>query len=191
VRLFLAVDLPEPIRESLGAVIEELRREVRDVRWARPEALHITLKFLGEVEEGRVAEISDRIAEAAALAPGGSTIHLEGVRMIGDKRRPRMVWAGVREEDGALGRLQREVERACTRLGFPAESRPYTPHLTLSRLKARSATLAGAVASRARIAIGSFPVHSCALFQSHLHPQGARYVCLQEFPLGGKESGGS
>jgi 2'-5' RNA ligase len=191
VRLFLAVDLPEPIRESLGAVIEDLRREARDVRWARAEALHVTLKFLGEVEEGRIAEISDRIAEAAAPVPGGFTIHLEGLRTIGDRRRPRMVWAGVREGTGALHRLQREIEDACTRLGFPAESRPYTPHLTLSRLKARSATLAEAVASRAGIGIGSFPVHSCALFQSHLHPQGATYARLREFALGGAESEGS
>ncbi len=190
-RLFIAVDLPEPIRESLGAVIGDLRREAADVRWARAEALHITLKFLGEVAEGRVGEISDRIAEAAAPMPGGFTIHLEGLRTIGDKRRPRMVWAGVREETGALQRLQREIEDACARLGFPAESRPFTPHLTLSRLKARSATLAGAVASRASIVIGSFPVHSCALFQSHLHPRGATYARLSEFPLGGAGGEGS
>jgi 2'-5' RNA ligase len=184
VRLFVAVDLPGPLRGRVEELLAELRREVPDVRWTRAEGIHLTLKFLGEVEEGRVGEVAGALAGAARRARGGFTVVVAGLGTFGDRGRPRVVWAGVREPTGSLARLHAEVESAAGPLGFPPEGRPFSPHLTLARLKAPSRHLGRALAARAQTEVGAFEVGACCLFQSLLRPSGAEYARLGEFPLG-------
>ena len=190
-RLFVAVDLPEAMRVRLADLLARLGSEVPDVRWLRSAGIHLTLKVLGEVGEARVAAIAEDLARAASRVPGGFTIAVEGVGTFGGSRNPRVVWLGVKEDGGSLARLQSEVESACERQEFAREQRPFSPHLTLARLKFPSKTLARAVGSLGSVSIGSFPVASFCLFQSLLRPEGAEYVRLREFHLGSGEGGGS
>jgi 2'-5' RNA ligase len=106
------------------------------VKWVRPDGLHLTLKFLGDVDEAREPALRSALAQAAGQ-PGaearGVTVHIEGFGVFPDFRRPRIVWAGV-APDPALELLQHRVEQVFTPLGFPTEARAFRPHLTLGRV---------------------------------------------------------
>jgi len=102
------------------------------VKWVRPEGLHLTLKFLGDVDEAREPELHAALGQAANGAACGVTLHIEGFGVFPDFRRPRIVWAGV-SPDPALELLQHRVEQVFAPLGFPTEARPFRPHVTLGR----------------------------------------------------------
>lgn len=186
-RLFVGVDLPEEVRGRLGEAIAGLRGEVPGVRWIRPENLHITTRFLGETAESQLAELRASLEAAAAAVPCGDRVLVVGLSAIGERRRPRMVWAGVRDEKRVLAGLHDRVERALSSLGYPGEGRDYHAHLTLARLKKRAPGLVEALEGRATLEMGEFPVQELTLFSSRLHPDGARYERLAAFPLGGGE----
>jgi 2'-5' RNA ligase len=184
VRLFVAVDLPGASRDRIESLIADLRREVPDVRWARIEGVHLTLKFLGEVEEGRLPALAS-ILDRRAAAAGGFTVRLQGVGTFGDRSRPRVVWCGVTDPGGGLARLAASIDEGCAETGVAKEARPFHPHLTLARLKSPSRGLAAALEARADLDLGGFAVTSFHLFQSLLRPQGAAYLRLAEHRLGG------
>lgn len=185
-RLFVAVELSEAIREQVRALLDGLKRDVPEVRWARPEALHVTLKFLGEVESERVDPLCEALERASgAGAPPPFDIEVEGLGTFGDRKRPRVVWAGLRERTGALEELQGAVEQACEALGFPLEERRFHPHLTLARIKGPMPSLGRALATRSGVRLGSAQVGSFALVRSELQPDGALHTVLKRFALGG------
>lgn len=107
-----------------------MRERGLPVRWVRPEGLHLTLKFLGDVDEAREPELRAALGAAATARP--VTVHIEGFGVFPDFARPRVFWAGV-EPDAPLELLQHGVEQAFGPLGFPTEARPFRPHLTLGR----------------------------------------------------------
>jgi 2'-5' RNA ligase len=111
-----------------------LRERGLPVKWVRPEGLHLTLKFLGDVDEAREPALRTALSEAAGerSEARGVTVHIEGFGVFPDFRRPRIVWAGV-APDPALELLQHRVEQVFAPLGFPTEARPFRPHLTLGR----------------------------------------------------------
>jgi RNA 2',3'-cyclic 3'-phosphodiesterase len=182
-RLFVAVDLPAEMRAHLETLLTLLRREARDVRWARSSGVHLTLKFLGEVEESRLGSLGAALGRAAGSVAGGFPLAIGGFGTFGDRRRPRVVWLGAREESGALMRLAAAIESACGSEGFPREDRAFSPHLTLARLKSPSRSLQKALAAGEPGELGSLQVTSFVLFQSLLRPEGAEYVKIREFPL--------
>ena len=182
-RLFAALELPEDLLSRIGGLLDELRVEMPSVHWARPAGLHLTLKFLGEVADRKVDPICEGLDGAVRGAPGIVTMEIEGLGIFGDRKRPRIVWAGVQDRSGNLGRLQGEVETACAALGFESESRAFQPHLTLARLKRAQPKLGRALASRAGIKLGAASVESLTLMQSILKPDGALYVPLKRFSL--------
>jgi 2'-5' RNA ligase len=116
------------------APLRERRREQLPVKWVRPENIHLSLKFLGNVEEARVAELRAALKQAAGSRPEprAITVHIEGFGVFPDYHRPRVVWAGV-ASDPALELLQHGVEQAFAPLGFPTEARAFRPHVTLGR----------------------------------------------------------
>jgi len=185
VRLFAAADLPAGTREHLADLLAELSREAPEIRWARPGSIHLTLKFLGEVAEEAVPSLAAALDRAAAEASGAIPIGVAGIGTFGERKRPRVVWVGITDPEGALARLAGSVERSFEREGFAPEDRPFSPHLTLARPKAPSPRLAAALASRSRIDLGASEIASVILFQSRLGPEGATYVRLHEAPLGG------
>lgn len=189
-RLFVALDLDESVMGRLDELLGELRRELPEIRWARREGLHLTLRFLGEVDEARVPALCQAL-EGVAEATAPFRVEVEGLGTFGDRRRPKVVWAGVQERSGALEELQGRVERAAVEAGFETESRPFRAHLTLARLKRSHPGLGRALAPRAALKLGASRAGSMTLIQSRLSPEGARYTPVRSFAFGpgGEEAG--
>jgi len=180
-RCFLAVELPGELRRSLGRLVGDLRACGADVKWVRPEAIHLTLKFLGEIQPGQVEEI--RLA-AGEVAGRHQPFRMEARGLGGFPRleQPRVVWVGLEGETWRLIALQRELEGTLTQLGFVREQRPFTPHLTLGRIRSPKGRqgLVDRLKSQEGLSVGSLTVGSIALFRSELLPSGARYTQLWE-----------
>ena len=142
-RLFVALNLPAPVREALWAATARARDLGLPVKWVRGEGLHLTLKFLGDVADEREPELAAALTRAAAGARG-LALALGGFGMFPDFRRPRVVWVGIAPEPG-LEILQHRVEQEFAPLGFPTEARAFRPHVTLGRAArdARPAALTG------------------------------------------------
>jgi 2'-5' RNA ligase len=186
VRAFIAVGLDEAVRRALGDTIARLRETGAHVGWAVPEHIHLTLVFLGDLFEDTVAGLAARLdAEAAAVPP--FDLALEGVGTFGPPRRPRIVWAGVREGPRALYDLQARAEDTARAFGVAPEARPFKPHVTLGRVRSpRGAdALTRALASVSSTAFGRTRVTAARLMRSHLDEPRVRYSILHEASLKG------
>jgi 2'-5' RNA ligase len=187
VRVFFAVELSEEARGAAAAHAARLRREFPEARasWARPESLHVTLKFVGEVGAERV----DVLSRAAAAAAAGSEpfgLSVEEAGTFPPRGAARVLWLGVLDASGALARLQRRLEDVCEAAGFPREARAFKPHLTLARLRSPKDAHALSEAHR-RQPFGPhvFKVSELLLMRSQLGPGGSRYTPLSKHSLGG------
>ena len=165
------------MRAALGAAIERLRKVAPDVAWVAPANLHLTLKFLGQVDARRLEEIAAGLRGAAAGLTAFDAV-MAGLGAFPSASRPRVVWAGVAGGAPGLTELAGRVERACAALGFPPETRPFSPHITLGRVRAprRDARLADLLAAAARDEFGRSRVEGLALMESELSRRGARYT---------------
>ena len=130
-RLFVALNLPPPVRDALWIATAQLRDRNLPVKWVRGEGIHLTLKFLGDVADEQEPELAAALARAAA---GACTLSLTlgGFGVFPDFSRPRVLWVGIAPEPG-LEILQHRVEQEFAPLGFPTEGRPFRPHVTLGR----------------------------------------------------------
>ncbi len=185
-RLFVAVDLPPDVRHRLAEIQAELRSRARQVRWVRPEAIHLTLKFLGEVEDSRRAAIEAELR--AAIAPHAPfALQAAGIGVFPERGAPRIVWVGLTGDLAAAIGLWEAIEAAMERCGFAREGRLFAPHLTIGRIRdeMRPGDRAAVMAGSAAPAAGGLTVTECVLFRSHLDPGGARYQPLARFPLCG------
>jgi len=188
-RLFIAIELPTSVSQALGALQTHLGSGTdRSAKWVAPAGIHLTLVFLGDVPSPRVPHIADALARAAQGA-GPFSLHLAGAGCFPSLQRPRVIWVGLEGDTSRLAHLQRDVADRMERLGFPAERRPFTPHLTLARIRDtaqpdEARRLAEAVA---RLAVPhiAFTVTSIGLIRSELQPAGAVYTRLAESPLEG------
>jgi 2'-5' RNA ligase len=192
VRAFVAFELPEAVRREAARRAAAVRDRLPAARWVRPEAIHLTLRFLGEVEPAQVARLSGPLAAAFAAAPP-LTLALEGGGCYPPARPARVAWAGVRVGAAApdpepLAALVGRIEAAAAAcLGLEPERRPFSPHVTLARCRASwgrrdveafEAALAGPVGEPFAAGHGS-------LIESRLTPDGPRYATLETYPLGG------
>ncbi len=143
-RLFVAVDLPTGWKDALGELQERMRRAIETelsrsppkVRWVRPEGIHLTLKFLGEVDPGRVGGIREALATAVP-SPPALRLSLGGAGAFRDRRAPRVILATVSGETERLEELAQRVDLAMNSAGFERERRGFQPHLTLARMPRR------------------------------------------------------
>jgi len=175
IRLFVALELPEAVRTRLGM----LDGGVPGARWTTDEQLHLTLRFIGEVDDNVAHDVDDALASIRAPA---FTLELAGVGEFGGKN-PRALWAGVRAND-ALLHLQKKVETALQRLGLPAEERKFSAHVTLARLKgAPREKVVQFLTHHALFASGPFEVDHFVLFSSHLGSGGSVYHAERTYPL--------
>lgn len=187
IRTFIAIELAAPILEKLGDLQSRMQRDLPPtlLRWVRPEGIHLTLVFLGDIQAEQVDPIAEALAEACAgHAP--FTVSVTGMGCFPNVRRPRVVWIGVEELSGALVHLQHDIDRALVPLGFRPEARAFSPHLTLGRVKegGRQALEAlGAYVERAKVHIGEMEVKAVHLIRSDLRPSGAVYTELAIVPL--------
>ena len=187
-RLFVAVTLPADAREAIARVIQGLRAaDLTGVRLVDPDGVHLTLKFLGNVDSSRVPALTgalDAVGEGAAPF----ALHLRGVGVFPDRRSPRVLWAGVSGDTEVLAALARRVDDACANVGFAREQRPFSPHLTLARLRDRASAderqRAGTLLADIGPAPGeSFAVEAFHLIRSTLTPSGPIYDTVHTVTL--------
>jgi 2'-5' RNA ligase len=174
------------VRTRLAQEVERLRRVAGHVSWVAPDNFHVTLKFLGRVETVRLPAVTAALAEAAA---GCSPFDL-ALRDLGAfpaRAHPRVVWAGIDEGAGAASRLARRVDEALVGIGFERETRPFSAHVTLGRVRERRATprLATALSG---VSYGRQRIDHLSLMRSDLSPGGSRYTELAAVPLTGGAS---
>jgi RNA 2',3'-cyclic 3'-phosphodiesterase len=174
-RLFAAIRPPQHVREHLLGLIGG----VSGARWQSDEQLHLTLRFIGEVE-ARVAE--DVAAALASVRQQRFEIFLNGIGSFERRGQPEVLWAGVAPHD-QLKVLHKKVDQACQRAGLPPEGRAYTPHITLARLKRGAGPIASLIETSGGLSSKPFPVESFCLYESQLTPDGAVYSIVERYAL--------
>jgi 2'-5' RNA ligase len=188
VRCFIAIDLPSDVRAGLAAAAERLRAAAprADVRWVATPALHLTLEFLGEVSEERLAGVRNALDAVAAATPP-LALTCAGLGVFPGPARPRVVWAGITDGVRGLGLLAAAVERAMEPLGFPPERRPFRGHVTLGRVRSPrgAGPLARALEREGHAEFGRWTAPQAVLYRSRLRPTGAIYDALATLPLRG------
>ena len=183
-RLFVALDLPEPVHHELTNLIAELKDQCPDVRWVRPEGIHVTLKFIGHVDPAKLDDIRHALETAHSDQP--VEMQFRGMGFFPNERRPRVVWCGV-EGSPNLAKLAQDIEAALAPLGIERETRAYTPHLTLARIdveKVRRTHLEKLVATTKKFENSSFgETHERQfhLYESVTKRSGAEYKILHSF----------
>jgi 2'-5' RNA ligase len=184
VRLFVAINLPEDDKRRLGDALGMLATHDIPVRWAEPESLHITLKFLGEVAEPDVPAVSAALQQAVTGHQAFDVV-LEGLGAFPSLSRPNILWVGA-SNPRALGQLQESIESQLERVGFEREGRPYRAHITVGRVKKgaaiRDRALMDRMVSQFRYNT-QFRVTSADLMRSHLSSRGARYEVVAKMEL--------
>jgi 2'-5' RNA ligase len=175
VRAFVAVNVPPPIRSAIVETVAPLKDASLPIRWVRPEGIHVTLKFLGEVEEAREVEIVDALITACGNTRS-FVLPIAGFGAFPNPRRPRVVWVGCQPVP-ALELLQNAIECGLEPLGYEPEGRPFRPHLTLGRVRGRPTPFTGFAEQLDQLAYRTeFPVQSIDLMESRLGREGARYT---------------
>ena len=202
IRVFIALVLPPQAKEALTRTICALTHEISTgVRWVDPSGIHLTLKFLGNIQSNLTGQVFEAMTQAARNKDSGGDdsrrddsgpfqLSLSQLGVFPNTRRPRVLWAGIQGDLTVLAGLQVRVEEAADRIGFAPEQRPYRPHLTLGRVRE-------GVPPPARLQIGKavsaaklepsppWLVESLHLIQSDRRPEGATYTSLGSVPLGG------
>lgn len=182
-RLFVAAELPEAIRAKLAAAQEGLRALPLDVRWVRPEGIHLTLVFLGEVVAARLQAIVAALAGLSKTPRRPIALEARGVGTFPEGGRPRVIWAGLTGDLSALASLQAGVAEALRAAGCVFDERPFHPHLTLGRVQGGRPGIGRDLDALVAASFGTFEVSSVHLFESRLLPGGARYESLHAFPF--------
>lgn len=185
--MFYAVEIPGEFRTRFAELAAGLREAAPTVKasWERPEKIHITVKFVGEVEASRVGGLSEAAGRVASQAePFDLTIG--GTGAFHTQGNPRVLWVGVEDESGGLARVQKRLEDECSALGFPRETRPFHPHLTIARLRAPAgAKKLGALHRSTAFESASFRVGELVLMRSELGPGGSKYTAVSRHAFEG------
>jgi 2'-5' RNA ligase len=191
VRCFIAIDLAPDVRAAVLRAQETLRAAAAraDVRWAGPNQIHLTLKFLGAVPDSDVPAVSAAL-EAVAAETDPIDLAAGGLGGFPSLTRPRVLWGGITAGVAETAALVGAIDRAVAELGFPAENRPFRGHLTLGRLRSPrgGAALTKAIAGAGAPAFGSWTATEVVLYESRLKPSGALYVPVSRHPLRARRS---
>lgn len=185
IRAFFAISLPLEFKEEIARLQDILKKTRAEVKWVRPESVHLTLKFLGQVAE----DIIDPLAEAASVKASQTqalTLTLNGTGVFPGPRRPRVAWLGLAGDVGRIIDLQRGLEESAEKFGFAREKRTFSPHLTLGRIRS-SKGIKEFITELDRLDPKplEFMASEVVLFRSELKPTGAIYTPLKKIPLSG------
>ena len=199
IRAFLAVELSQELRAELAALQQELKQSLepemkRDMRisWVQPAKMHLTIKFLGDMDEQAIDPLRGEVEHAIESQPS-VYVPLERLGAFPRPHSPRVLWVGPSEnwEQGVEGKrvteIHRVIEQACEDLGFLHETKPFSPHLTLARVKMRARHVGAALTKSEMLdrplSVGSLSVESVVLITSELNPTGSVYTRLWETRL--------
>ena len=184
IRTFIAVELPQEIHDRLQKLRVHFGASMRDVRWTKHGNVHVTLKFLGDVQVSRIDAISEALRDIAhQFSP--FTMSLAGIGAFPNSRKPRIVWVGIEKGANSLIEMAKLIETSMKRLGFPLEKRPFRPHLTVGRVRRLTdpARMTEALERSEVGELGEFIVERVNLIKSQLDPAGSIYTTLVEVPL--------
>ena len=184
-RLFVALEIPVAVRDTISTLISELRAlesksSAKKPRWVRPENLHVTLKFIGHIDPAQLDPIRATLAKVCSDGP--VDLRFRDLGFFPNAKRPRVLWAGTAASPN-LSSLARDIDTSLAKLGISAEERAFTPHLTLARCEpsAISAAMAGVVARDSARDFGGLRTTQFHLIESKLKASGAEYTTLQSF----------
>jgi 2'-5' RNA ligase len=188
-RVFIAIPVPVEIQQAMVDLQKRLRGVLPQIRWTKPEGMHLTLKFLGDVEDHRSDQIEKALSEITACQQA-FLLHVKGIGCFPPQGMPRVLWVGFQEETGSLTRLQATVEEAMEGISFPRERRGFTPHLTLGRIPdlKNARGLREMLVAEHSTSLGEFDAFEVHIVKSLLTPQGAIYTTLATMRLMPKPS---
>jgi len=189
-RAFIAVDLNDSLRRALAEVRDTFPLRDRCIRWVAPGSIHLTLKFLGEIDLEAVPLINEAMERVCAWHAPTSFL-VRGFGCFPSARNPRIFWTGIESADLTLRGLQQDLEAELEKIGFKQERRAFKPHLTLARIRGPLPRWSLDELQQ-DLVLGEQDVGEIILFQSELKPTGAIYVPLAKVPLlgGGMGNGG-
>ncbi len=179
IRAFIAINIDPRIIGEISEAIVQLRRALPEIRWVEPDKIHLTVKFLGDIEPSQIGPIANALEQVLKLFPR-FTISAKGLGVFPGLRRPRVLWVGL--EGSQLVKLAAKVEAALEPLGFAREERAFQPHLTIGRWRQfdrATKKLAEELERWKRLEFGVSQVEAVTLFQSVLKPDGALHQPLR------------
>ena len=180
-RLFIAVEVGEEVRNRIAVELDRLRRMAPDAKWVRVDSMHLTLAFLGQVSEEKVPAIRSAIEKVARMS-APLWLQAKGIGGFGSSRRPRVLWVGLSGDVELLAQSRHRLEAELVPLGYQPERRPFSPHLTLARARNPNGDpkLLRCLEYGREMDFGRAKVDQMVLFRSDLSPQGARYTALHQ-----------
>ena len=186
-RVFIAIDIDDKTRKAIADLQKQIASKIDvekgDLKWVEPNNIHLTLKFLGEISDEQVAEVSE-IAKTVAQAHQKFALEIESVGSFGG-RSAKVVWVGAGKGTDALLALQKDLDDLLGQAGYPKEEREFSAHLTLCRVNHPMAgfKLGEAISQFSHLKLGSIAAESICVYQSQLTPAGPTYTLLGEFKL--------
>jgi RNA 2',3'-cyclic 3'-phosphodiesterase len=182
-RTFIAIELPQEIKDTLGRLQQKLKAAGADVKWVEPANIHLTLKFLGEIDEPAKERISVSLEKICRSRPTFN-ISLSSCGAFPSIDSPRVIWAGIKEGDSQIKQIALDIEDALAQIGLPKEDRDFSSHITLGRTRSsKNRRQLSELLSSLKPLEGSFPAAKITLYKSSLTPRGPVYEILQEFQL--------
>lgn len=181
-RTFVAIDISDDVRSRVQALLAALQRASCDARWSRPEGLHITLKFLGEISTEDVEQVKQKLHALPPVAP--ISIRVAGAGFFPNERAPRVLWLGINVSP-ELRQLATDIDQSLVPLGIRKEDRSFSPHLTLARIRSTNglAPMLGILRQFEPFEMGSFEAKEFYLYESKLAAGGSVYKKIARFPL--------
>ena len=185
-RTFIAIDVPPAVLDTITRIQNRFKSLGLHASWVKPGNIHLTLKFLGDTDPDRIPGIQNKLTETLApFAPFRLSLDLAGV--FPNTKSPRVLWVGLKDDEETLETLQSDIEKTLESMGFPMEQRPFSPHLTLARIKSPKGKkeLKDELDAVNQEGIDSHPFDAGAihLYESQLTPKGSIYTVLANFKL--------
>lgn len=190
VRSFIAIPVPDQGIEALQDTVQKLESDIgRSVRWVRLDGIHLTLKFMSDIPAGTVEQVLEALPQVASQFPP-IKLAISGLGVFPNTRRPRVLWAGLTGELEALSELQSAVDDMVGRLGLPKELRPFSPHLTLGRVRRETSEsqlrkIGEIMADAARPSAVPWTANTVNLMRTELDPAGSRHYLVGAAAIGG------
>lgn len=190
IRSFIAVSIPEQIKSEIGRFQEHLKRTGADVKWVRPESMHITLRFLGNLSPEEI-ELAGEAVCVVAEKFSPVQVEIKGFGSFPERKRPRVIWAGLTRGEDELKEIFQSLEQELISRGLGEADRGFAGHLTIGRVKTgkKLEYLLEYLNKESERSFGIFEAKTICLFQSQLKPQGAIYTALRQAVLGGRSEG--
>lgn len=185
-RTFIAINVPPAVLDTITRIQNRFKSLGLHASWVKPGNIHLTLKFLGDTDPDRIPGIQYTLTETLASYTRFQLL-LDSVGVFPDTKNPRVLWLGLKDGEGALKTLQTDIEKALESIGFPKEQRPFSPHVTLARIKSPKGKKKlkeelDAVNPKG-ISTHPFDVGEIHLYESQLTPKGSIYTLLANFKL--------